>query len=229
MTVSASSPSAAESPSLSDAGDAPEPESDGAVPDAPAPDGRQLRRARNRDAVVEALLDIYQDGRLRPNAEEIAARSGLSPRSVFRYFEDVDDLIRAAITRQQARIIPLLPIDAGPEDPLEEKIEALVAQRFRVFTAAGNAAAVMRLRAPFEPIMGDTLNRHREFLRSQLSTLFAPELAELGDRAGAALAAADVASSFEARHLLVDDQGLTPDEARSVMEQSLRAVLRPAR
>ena len=42
-------------------------------------DGRQLRRERNREAVVEALLDLYRDGNLQPSSEEIAARSGLSP------------------------------------------------------------------------------------------------------------------------------------------------------
>jgi AcrR family transcriptional regulator len=200
---------------------------DVAAPEPPSPDGRQLRRTRNREAVVEALLDLYRDGKLHPSAEEIAARSGLSPRSVFRYFDDVDDLIRAAIARQQARVIPLIRIDAEPGAPFDEKVAALVEQRFRVFDAAGNSAAVMRLRAPFEPILGDTLTRHREFLRSQVETLFASELARLGKDGPAALAAADVTASYEARHLLVDDQGLPPDKARAVMAETLSRILRP--
>ena len=65
------------------------PHSPGAGPDPAGPgptdrpgsgtDGRQLRRRRNREAVVEALLDLYREGNLRPSTEEIAARSGLSP------------------------------------------------------------------------------------------------------------------------------------------------------
>ncbi len=118
-------------------------------------DGRQLRRERNREAVVEALLDLYRDGVLQPSSEEIAERSGLSPRSLFRYFDDVEDLVRAAIGRQQERAIPLIPIDAEPEAPLETKITALVEQRFRLFEAVGNAAAVMRLRSHFQPLLAD--------------------------------------------------------------------------
>src|ERR1035438_5413311 len=68
-------------------------------------DGRQLRRRRNRETVVDALLDLYRDGNLRPSTEEIAARSGLSPRSLFRYFDDVDDLTRTAIRHQEHRVL----------------------------------------------------------------------------------------------------------------------------
>ena len=190
-------------------------------------DGRQLRRERNREAVVEALLDLYAEGNLKPGTEEIAARSGLSPRSLFRYFEDVDDLVGTAIERQRERAIPLVPIDATPDAPLEVKAAALVDQRFRLFGAVGNAAAVSRLRSPFQPLLADELTRNREFLRTQMEILFAPELSALGPEAAVrALAAADVLASFESRHLLCDDQRLDQDTARSAMTDALVAVLR---
>ncbi len=213
-------------PSVSDDTGRPQPVESGQGDDSSAlpGDGRQLRRQRNREAVVEALLDLYADGSLRPSADEIASRSGLSPRSLFRYFDDVDDLIRAAVTRQQARVIPLVPLEAVPDDPLAVRVTALVAQRFRVFEAVGNAAAVVRLRAPFEPVLDDALSRHREFLRSQIATLFAAELAAMGAAAGSALSAADVMTSYESRHLLVHDQGMTPSRAMSVMADTLTAL-----
>ncbi len=187
-------------------------------------DGRQRRRQRNRDAVVEALLDLYADGNLRPSAEEIASRSGLSPRSLFRYFDDVDDLIRAALTRQQVRVIPLLPIEATPEDPLSDRITALVAQRFRIFDAVGNAAAVVRLRAPFESVLNNALATHRAFLRSQIATLFAAEMASMGTSGASLLSAADVLTSYESRHLLVNDQGLDAIQAMNVMAATLTTL-----
>jgi AcrR family transcriptional regulator len=199
--------------------------SDTAIPSATT-DGRQLRRERNREAVVEALLDLYSDGVLQPSSEEIAERSGLSPRSLFRYFDDVEDLIRAAIGRQQERAIPLIPIDAGPDAPLETKVTALVEQRFRLFEAVGNAAAVMRLRAPFQPLLAAALARNRAYLRWQLATLLAPELAGLGEASDSTLAAADVVTSFESRKLLLEDQGLTRTQAMAVMVQSLVALVR---
>jgi AcrR family transcriptional regulator len=188
-------------------------------------DGRQLRRQRNREAVVEALLDLYSQGNLRPSAEEIAIRSGLSPRSLFRYFDDVDDLIREAIDRQIERAIPLVPIDATPDAPVTTKVAALVDQRFRLFGAVGNAAAVARLRSPFQPLLAASLAQNRAFLRSQMQRLFAPELEAMGPEVAAmSLAAADVLASFESRHLLCHDQGLDLDQAKAVMTDALVAI-----
>jgi AcrR family transcriptional regulator len=204
-------------PALPD--DAEGPDADGAT------DGRQLRRQRNRQAVVEALLDLYRDGNLRPSTEEIAARSGLSPRSLFRYFEDVDGLTRSAIMAQEARIMPLVTIDVRPEEPTEHKIAALVEQRFRLFDAVGNAAAVVRLRSPFNPVLAAELSRNRRFLRTQVSSLFAPELAALAERKRAAtLAATDILTSYESYQLLTEDRSMPSSEASTVVADGL-AVL----
>ncbi|MBV8463124.1 MAG: helix-turn-helix transcriptional regulator, partial [Acidimicrobiales bacterium] len=70
-------------------------------------DGRRRRRLTNRGTVVDALLDLYREGNLRPSTDEIAERAGLSPRSLFRYFEDVDDLAGAAVNRAQLRALPV--------------------------------------------------------------------------------------------------------------------------
>jgi AcrR family transcriptional regulator len=191
-------------------------------------DGRQLRRKRNREAVVEALLDLYRDGNLRPSTEEIAARSGLSPRSLFRYFEDVDDLTRSAVMRQEARAMPLVAVDAGPEETLEQRIDALVEQRFRLFDAVGHAAAVTRLRAPFQPLLAAELSQNRRFLRSQVSSLFAPELTGMDQRSSASvLAAIDILTSFESYQLLIEDRSMESSEARTAVADALSALLGP--
>ncbi len=195
------------------------------VPQPATTDGRQLRRERNREAVVEALLDLYSQGNLRPSAEEIAIRSGLSPRSLFRYFDDIDDLIREAVDRQIGRAIPLVPIDATPDAPVAAKVAALVDQRFRLFGAVGNAASVLRLRSPFQPLLAVSLAQNRAFLRSQMERLFAPELAAMEPEVAArSLAAADVLASFESRNLLCHDQGLHIDQAKSVMTDALVTI-----
>ena len=193
-------------------------------------DGRQLRRVRNREAVVEALLDLYRDGNLRPSTEEIAARSGLSPRSLFRYFDDVDDLTRAAIMRQETRVVPLVTIDVGPEETVERKVTALVEQRFTLFDAVGHAATVVRLRSPFQPLLAAELNQNRRFLRSQVSALFAPELAAMDKQKGAStLAAIDILTSFESYKLLTEDRSMAPAEASAVMADALSVLLGPSR
>jgi AcrR family transcriptional regulator len=189
-------------------------------------DGRRLRRAMNREAVVDALLDLYREGSLRPGTDEIAERAGISPRSLFRYFEDTDDLVGEAITRQLARALPIVQVDAHADDPFADRVRALVDQRFRLFDAVGQAAYATRLRAPFQPRLAEILAESRRFLRGQLRTLFAAELSAMGaQRAEWSMAAADVLATFESYQLLTADQGCSAGEAKQVMVESLSVLL----
>lgn len=193
-------------------------------------DGRRLRRALNREAVVDALLDLYSEGNLRPSTDEIAERAGISPRSLFRYFEDADDLAGEAVTRQLGRAMPLLPLAAGPEAPFDARVAALVEQRLRLFTTVGQAAHVSRLRAPFQPRLAESLREGRRFLRAQVRSLFAAELSAMpGAEAEAALAAADVMAGFESYQLLTGDQGHGLDDVGAILTASLAALLAPRR
>jgi AcrR family transcriptional regulator len=189
-------------------------------------DGRTARRDRNRTAVVDALLELYRDGNLRPSSLEIAERAGLSPRSLFRYFEDVDDLTRAAIDVLERRAWPLLPVDAEPGDALDGRIAALAAQRTRLFETVAPAATVSRLQAPFQPLLAAELKRTRAFLRQQVRDLFADELAAMPSvRASSVLSALDVLCTFEAHQLLRVDQGLSVAKARAALVEALTALL----
>jgi AcrR family transcriptional regulator len=194
---------------------------DGAV----AADGRRLRRDRNRDAVVQALLALYNEGNLDPSTEEIAARSGVSARSLFRYFDDVDDLSSAAIAQQQENVRHLLPLNATADEPLADRIAALVRQRRDLFEAIESAATVSRLRAPFHLVVADRLTEGRSFLRQQILTLFAGDLAQMPPSvASARLAAADVVTSFESWRLLRDDQRLSIAAASSAISEALTTL-----
>src|SRR5712691_6310378 len=148
----------------------------GPAVDGSAGDGRRLRRDRNRTAVVDALLDLYGESNLRPSTAEIAERAGLSHRSLFRYFDDFDDLCREAVGRAEQRALPLIPIRIDQAAPLTDRIDALVSQRLRLFEALGPVALVSRLNAPFAHVLAAELTKNRAFLRAQLADLFAPEL-----------------------------------------------------
>lgn len=198
----------------------------------PSNDGRRLRRDRNRDAVVSALLELYNEGNLDPSAEEIAVRSGVSARSVFRYFDDVDDLSRAAIDQQQVAVRHLLHIDAEPDADTTVKARALARQRSDLFEAIESVGTVSRLKAPFHLLVAERLAEGRRFLRNQLTQLFAPELAALRaahgkDAVDRCLAAADVVTSFESYRLMRDDHRLSRSSTVTSMTEALVALLSP--
>lgn len=179
------------------------------------PDGRRARREHNRAAVLDALAELYAEGNYEPSAAEIAERAGLSPRSLFRYFDDVDDLNRATIDQQLARARPLLAVDAEPGDPTAVKIERIVAARLRLYEAIAPAARAARIGAWRHPVLAEQITSTRSYLRHQLERLFAPELAGQGD---GALAAIDALCSFESVELLEDG-------AERALVLGLRALL----
>ena len=91
-------------------------------------DGRRARREQNVDAVVDAMLDLLGEGILRPGAAAVAERSGVSLRSVFRYFDDMDSLTDRAIARQMERAAPLFDLlEAGGS--LAERARRLAVHR----------------------------------------------------------------------------------------------------
>lgn len=185
-------------------------------------DGRRLRREQNRAAVVETLIELYEEGRYDATAAEVAERAGISLRSVFRYFDDTDDLARAAIERMHATARPLLRIDASPDDDVETRLDALVRGRIAMWRAVAPAARAARMRAPVSPVVAAEIAAARAYLRRQLQSLFARELD--GARPHA-LAAADVLLSFESVELLLEDHRLSRSRAATVLTDALRALL----
>ena len=74
---------------------------------APA-DGRSARRERNRDAVLDALVELTTEGLDDPSIDDIADRAGVSYRSVYRYFRDRSEMMDEATDRAVAWIKPLV-------------------------------------------------------------------------------------------------------------------------
>lgn len=194
------------------------------VRDVPQADGRRLRRESNREAVLQALAELYEEGRYEPSTAEIAERAGLSSRSLFRYFDDVDDLNHAAIDRQLAAARPLLELGVGPSDALDVRIAALVDQRVRLHEATGSAARAARVCAHRLPVVAAQVHEARSYLRHQLERLFAGELR--GAAAGV-LPAVDALCAFETYELLRHDQGLTTAEVVAALTHALTALLDP--
>ena len=189
-------------------------------------DGRRLRREQNRHAVVEALVSLYADGHYQPSAAQVAERSGLSPRSVFRYFEDVDDLARAAVAHHLERARPLLPVEIAVDEPLPAKLAELVRRRIALWEAVGPSARVARMRAPVHDVLAAELRRNRAAQRAQIERLLGPELDALPPaRRRRALAAADVLCSFESYDMLRHDQELSVEDVAATLTEALEAVL----
>ena len=63
---------------------------------APTLDGRRQRSERSQVAIVEAALTLINEEKQVPTAQQIADRAGVSIRSFFRHFADMDALFLSA-------------------------------------------------------------------------------------------------------------------------------------
>lgn len=192
----------------------------------PSVDGRTARRDRNREAVLDAALELFGEGVLTPNATQVAERSGVSLRSVYRYYEDLEELLRASIERSAARNAELFALDRLGEGPLEERIERIVAQRRALYAAVGGMARAAVVRARTSELIRAQVERQMARLRDQAAAMFAPELDAMPAAArretADALAVALGLEAMEQLHLAI---GRDDAQAAAVQRRILRAVL----
>jgi AcrR family transcriptional regulator len=139
-------------------------------------DGRTLRRTRNRTAVIAALLEIIREGNLHPGASEIADRAGVSHRSIFRYFDDLDDLVRTAIDHAFAEAGPLAGIPEIGKGPLPERVAKIVDARLALYQHVDGTMQLARMRAPTIASIDEGIAQIAELFRTQIAEHFAVEL-----------------------------------------------------
>lgn len=194
-----------------------------------AVDGRTARRDRNRDAVLDAVLDLFGEDSLAPSATEVAARSGVSLRSVYRYFEDMDALARAAIERNLERIRPEFLIEDLGVGPLAERLPRMVTRRVRLFESVAPMMRATLLRAPANEILREQLAANRRSLRDQVEQMFAPELTAMTPSARREVSAGlDVLLSFGSVDHLRQARGLSGPETVRVLERAVASLLASA-
>lgn len=146
---------------------------------AAAPDGRTARRDRNRDAVLDAALELFAEDALEPSAAQIAERAGVSLRSVHRYFDDMSALARAAIERNLERSAPLFAAAESVQGDLHQRVEHLVGARLTLYEAMAPLMRATRRRAGSNPVLAERLALTQDQLRAQVEQVLAPELAAM--------------------------------------------------
>jgi TetR/AcrR family transcriptional regulator of autoinduction and epiphytic fitness len=223
MSSSADADAHADAEAIADPGEA----DDGdAATTTGAVDGRHQRSERSRAAVVDALLSLYDEGVVRPGVIDIATRAGVSPRSVFRHFEDLEALARAAINRQWQQVGHLFDAPVADADDVGARVAALVDQRLRLYTTVIGVARAATALAASSPLVASTLRARRQLLADQVTTLFVPELRRRRGRARQEVASAlAAAASLENVDYLHTYGGLDPDQAAAVVRRTLLALL----
>jgi AcrR family transcriptional regulator len=146
-----------------------------------------MRRKRNRMSVINALLSMIREGDLHPAAADIADRAGVSHRSIFRYFDDLDDLVRTTIGQAFREVGALNTIPDIGKGELSDRIARFVDARLKLLEFVDRPMQLARARAHSIPSIDDQLSSVAELLRAQIQEHFEPELSKLDDDVRAAV------------------------------------------
>ncbi len=187
-------------------------------------DGRTRRRDTNRNAVLDATIALFAED-LDATPEAVAARSGVSLRSVYRYFSDRDALVAAAVERQLSLIHPSEVIPELGLGPLESRIDRFVTTRVALFELVAPAARAARTRARNQPAVQRQVRAAQAAMLNQTAAHFRIELDQLGSRRDEVLGAIDALSQFETFDYLRRARELSLDDVAAVITASLTALL----
>ena len=97
-------------------------------------DGRWLRSVRTRAAIIDAWVELVDEGDLAPTAKGVADRAGIGLRTVFQHFSDMHSLHFYAgehLTNLVRQRLAPVPADL----PLDERIDRLTASRAEAWEA----------------------------------------------------------------------------------------------
>ena len=189
-------------------------------------DGRSLRRERNRQDIVDALLGLIENGETEISAAHIASKAGLSERSIFRYFDDVDDLYRSVCDLAFSKEIEFALIDDAGVGSLDTKIENFVNQRVRIYTMNEKIAPAARSFAFKNPIIKNQLVFGRKLLRAQITKHFAEELSAFDkSEQQVAVATIDALTTFESYDMMRSDQKMSVHTIKSILSEGIRKAL----
>ena len=188
-------------------------------------DGRTLRSMRTREAIVDATIDLIDGGDLRPTAPRVAERAGVSVRSIFQHFDDLETL-HASVAERLVERVAVLVVPIEPELPLRERLDRFVRQRSTLLEAVTPIRRAAQVHGPFSSEIEARLRDGQAFLRAEVERTFGPELAGGNGRDRRELLdALDVAFSWATWESLRAGQGHDVTSATAVVRRMADAVL----
>ena len=190
-----------------------------------AVDGRSARRDRNRTAVLDAVIEVFSENNLAPGPEEVAMRVGLSTRSVYRYFEDRDELVRAAIDRQRQIMLPMFRIHEIGQGSFDVRLDRFLKSRLDIYELGAASIRASWVRASFDDVIREQQDVHRTAFRNQILLQFAVEIEGLGPEGVEAAEAVNALVQFETLDHLRVHRGLDRSEVTALLKRSFQRLL----
>lgn len=187
-------------------------------------DGRAARAEKTRQAIVDALLGLLEEGELQPTATRIAERAGISLRLIYHHFGDLESLFRATTIRQGERLADMSePIDRTL--PFPERLDAFCNQRSRLLEWITPVRRAALLHEPFSPELRRARDAMMRASETQIAELFGPELDRSDEPARSELLNSICTLAGWNAWEAMRTRGLSESEAHASMHRGLAVLL----
>lgn len=101
-------------------------------------DGRILRSQKSQNIILVAIIDLIKKGNLYPTAEEVAKKSGIAIRTVFRHYEDMETLLMKADEFINKNIINNDALIINPDKPVFIRLKEIISERIYFYSKYEN-------------------------------------------------------------------------------------------
>ena len=184
-------------------------------------DGRRLRSERSRKAMIDAALELIEDGNYAPTAKQISARAGVGIRSFFRQFEDMDQFFAAVDEQTVGSFWERFLHEGDREGALTERLDSIVATYGKAFEEHRSLLLATKSLRWSSRVLKENYERYQQISRANKER-WLPEIRQLplGERE-----LADAYLSFEMWHRLRDIQGLSRESTETLILKALENLL----
>ena len=184
-------------------------------------DGRRLRSERSRKAMIDAALELIEDGNYAPTAKQISARAGVGIRSFFRQFEDMDQFFAAVDEQTVGSFWERFLHEGDREGALSERLDSIVATYGKAFEDHRSLLLATKSLRWSSRVLKENYERYQQISRANKEH-WLPEIRQLplDERE-----LADAYLSFEMWHRLRDIQGLSCESTETLILKALENLL----
>ncbi len=197
----------------------------GSPEEGPPSDGRAARAQRTRRAVAEGLLNLIQEGEIRPTSKQIAERAGVSERTIFQHFEDLEVLFAESAKLLGRRLIRKLG-HISDQGSFEVRLAAYFDEVIYLLEEMSPVRRASRIHEPFSPSLLEALVSWREESRRGIDRVFASELIGFSEEHRRnVLEALALIATWSSWENMRQNSGFSGERARRVMEMSFRSLL----
>ena len=179
-----------------------------------------MRGERSRKQIVAALFKLIRAGEMNPGAALVAETAGVSLRTVFRHFEEMDTLYREMAVLMEAEVLPVA-LQPFVATDWRERLSEMLERRARIYEQVMPlkvAASVRRFQSQY---LMDDYHRFLGMERAGLKDVL-PK-AVIAD--AVLFSALETALGFQAWRRMRQDQGLSPKDAERVLRFTVERLI----